>query len=182
MTGSTPEGEGDIPDGGVDNFNGGCNTPPLYPFSPIMINQIICGRSNTYLVGLDNYRDTDWYEITVTESGVLYWTAIANFDLQIFILNGDCSFVQVLAGGSNGGNCNQVQISAPVSPGNYYLWAGPTFFSGMPEGENYNVIATFNEPPPPDWYIAPVPVSNWAIFIAIGLIAAFALFRFMRRS
>ena len=182
VPGSTPEGEGDIPDEGVDNFNGGCNSPPLYPFSPIIFDQVICGRSNTYLVGGSDFRDTDWYEITVTEAGVLYWTGMASFELYLFILDDDCNTIPVLASGGNTGNCSQVQLSYPVEPGNYYLWAGPSSFSGLPDGENYNVIATFNGPPPPDWCTSAVPVSNWALFVAMGLIAVFVIFRLSRKS
>jgi hypothetical protein len=179
--GSTPEGEPDIPDEGEDVTNGGCNnTVPI--FSPIALNQVICGRCNTYVVGTVNTRDTDWYEITLSEGGTLYFTGIANFTMQlILIYNTDCNNPQYVLT-TTFGNCDEGQVSYTVGPGTYWFWVGPTFFDGMPDGQTYNIIATLDAPPPPDWAVAVVPVSNWALFIAIGLIAAFVVFRIWRRS
>jgi hypothetical protein len=187
---ATPEGEPDIPDYGYDEVNGGCNqlnnpapnNNPIY--SPISLNQVICGRVNTY-IGPDggDYRDTDWYEITLTEAGRLYWSAYADQSINIYILGGDCSSVIAVADASSS-NCNLATCYADLGPGTHWLWVGPTNFSGLDEGENYNVIATLDSPPPADWCeLAPaVPVSNWALFIAIGLIVTFVLFRTWRRS
>lgn len=181
---SIPEGEGDIPDYGTDNFNGGCNSNPNV-FSPIQLNRVICGRANTYISPAGGTsRDTDWYEITLTEAGTLYWSAIADFQLYLFILNSDCNNIVVFASAQASG-CVPATISADLPAGTYYLWAGYYDFSGLPVGHNYNAVATFNAPPPDDWCTLqpPVetPVSNWALFIAIGLIGMFVAFRFWRK-
>jgi len=182
---STPEGEGDIPNGSdYDYFNGGCNTPPGFPTSPILLNQVICGRANTYIAaGGGEARDTDWYEITLTEAGTLYWSAVTDFPLNFFILSGDCLNTVYASGQSTG--CTPAVISAALPAGTYYLWAGYWQFSGLPVGRNYNVVATLNAPPPTDWctLTPPVetPVSNWALFLGIGLITLFAAFRFWRK-
>jgi hypothetical protein len=177
---SIPEGEGDIPDYGIDDFNAGCNAPEYgYPFSPIQLYQVICGRTNTYYNGGD-FRDTDWYKITLTEAGTLYWSGYASFNLQLYILSGDCLNYTYASG--LGGNCSLVSISASLPAGTYYLWAGLNVFTGVPEGKNYNVIATLNAPPPENFCdaVAPVPVSNWALYIGIALILVFAIVRFRK--
>jgi hypothetical protein len=181
---SIPEGEGDIPNNGTDNFNGGCNSIPSV-FSPILLNQVICGRTNTYYDASGaTSRDTDWYEITLTEAGTLYWSAIADFRLNLFILNDNCNSIVLYASGQ-ATNCSPASISAALPAGTYYLWAGYYDYSGLPIGRNYNAVATFNAPPPDDWCNInppPVPVSNWALFIGIGLILVFAVVRLKRIS
>ena len=179
---STPEGEADIQDYGYDVVNGGCNqlnyTPPQEPiYSPIELYQVVCGRSNTY-IGPEGgaFRDTDWYEITLTEAGTLYWSGYADFDLQlVLIYNADCNnlqydVVQVTA-------CNTGTLSHNVEAGTYWLWVGPSAFDGLAQGGNYNVIASLNGPPPADWCSVELPVSNWALFLAIGLIALSFVYR-----
>lgn len=176
---SSPEGEGDILDDDEDNFNGGCNSDP-YAFSPIGLNEVICGRNNTYTNQGSAYRDTDWYEITITESGTLYWSGYASYSLRLFILTGDCNNLITLATDVNTDPCEMVQISANVTPGTYYLFAATDGYSGLPSGANYNVIATFDEPPLDNLCSRNIPLSNWPILLAIGLIAVALVFRFWR--
>ena len=173
---SIPEGEPDIPDYGPD-LNSGCNSFPVVT-TPIELNQVICGRANTYY-NYGDFRDTDWYEITLTEAGTLYWSGYAMFSLQLYILNSDCNNLTQYAGGTTS-ECSPVSISADLPAGTYYLWAGPSFFTGLPVAQNYTVMATFNAPPLEGFCPEPVPVSNWPLFMALGLIALLVTFRFWR--
>jgi hypothetical protein len=182
---STPEGEPDILDNGVDVTDGGCNMidfgmEPL--FIPVQLNQAICGRTNTYNYFGAEYRDTDWYEITLTEAGTLYWAGYAPIDLQLFILGTNCGPDIIVYGSGIAGSCNHVTLAAVLPAGTYYLWAGPSLFNGLSEGVNYNVMATLNAPPPANFCdaVPPVPVSNWALYIGIGLILVFTLVRFRK--
>jgi hypothetical protein len=184
LTCSTPEGEGDIPNGGTDNFNGGCNSIPTV-FSPIQFNQVICGRANTYInAGGGNSRDTDWYKITLAQAGTLYWSAVADFPLNLYMLSGDC-LNNVYASGQSL-DCTPAVLSAALPAGTYYLFAAYYNWDGLAVGRNYNAVATFNAPPPDDWCtLQPpleTPVSNWALFMAIGLIGLFVTFRIWRRA
>jgi hypothetical protein len=182
---SFPEGEGDIPYGGIDHFNGGCNSNP-HVFSSIALNTVICARTNTY-IGSEGggFRDTDWYEITLTEAGTLYYSVFSSFTLYMYILNNDCSSIVSYTGGLSTGNCEPYTVSAYLPAGTYYLWAGYSDFTGLPNGGTYQLIATLDAPPPADWCtIEPpseVPVSNWALYLAIGLIGMFVAFRFWRK-
>lgn len=176
-----PEGEGDIPNGGTDTFNGGCQSPGNH-FSPLMLNQVICGRNNTYIdAGGISRRDTDWYEITLDEPGTLYVSGYAEYSFRLSIRPRLCPAAPLITNGLGEG-CELITISANLPAGTYIIWALPTFTSGMPEGQNYNFVATLNTPPPANFcsVVYPVPVSNWALFIGIGLILLFAVVRFSK--
>jgi hypothetical protein len=181
---SGPEGEPDIPNEGVDVTNGGCNMTqfgltPLW--TPIQLNQTICGRTNTYVYQNGTYRDTDWYEITLEEGGTLYVSGIAPFSMQLLLIYAaDCISPQYISGSTSG--CDILTLSATVSAGTYWIWAGPTFFEGMPQGANYNFVVTLNEPPVGGLCVESVPIADWPLYLAAGLIALAVAFRFWRRS
>ena len=52
------------------------NNPPVVD---IQCGQTVCGKSGTYYVGTTQRRDTDWYEITLTETKTLQWSVYAEF-------------------------------------------------------------------------------------------------------
>ena len=71
-----------------DDVNGGCNMEPgTENFELINAGDVICGTawSNTSL------RDTDWYELTITDWKTIYWTVEAEFPVDAFILSSDCN-------------------------------------------------------------------------------------------
>jgi len=144
LPGSTPEGEGDIPDGGIDTYNGGCQSPGNL-FSPLVLNQVICGRNNTYVTGGANKRDADWYEITLNEPGTLYVSGYAEYYFRLNIRPRICPGAPLLAQ-ALGEGCELITISKNLPAGTYVIWALPAFLSGMPEGQNYNFVATLNAP------------------------------------
>ncbi len=79
--GGFAEGEPPLVDDYVDTWNGGCNTPPGYPFQELMGdaagNLILCGVSGWYMFNGNNYRDTDWFHIYAGPSGAVEITADA---------------------------------------------------------------------------------------------------------
>lgn len=172
-----PEGEADIPDGGTDTVNGGCNYDPPR-FTSIQIGDVFCGRGNQY----NNYgtRDLDWYRIVLTEPKTLYWSVIANF------------YTHIQMNGNIGGPCNgqygiafsNVEpgtvgtISGNLAPGEYYFIVAPVGWGPGLEGD---YMVTLTEQPPQDpWCSGVVPISNWALYIGIGLILVFAFVRFRK--
>jgi len=175
---ATNENEPNIPDNGMDVVNGGCNnSSPI--FSPISLGETYCGRSNTYLIGSSNYRDTDWYEIVLTQTTDLYWTVVAEFPVQVFIINGDCNNSTQFASGS-GFACEEVQVYANLPAGTYYLWVGPSVFTGIENGGDYLVVAS-DGPPPSPYCDIPIPISNWAIILGVLLIGTFIVVRYRTR-
>lgn len=176
---SLQEGEADIPDDGTDVVNGGCNNAtPI--FTDIQIGDVFCGRGNGYMVGGFSYRDTDWYRIVLTESKTLYWSGIANFNCVFYIFDGICGAPSIIASttpalGTVG------TASATIGPGTYVFFAAPAVFWPIPGNTgDYMVTLTELAPGDPDSWCTSVPISNWALFIGIGLILIAAVIRFRR--
>jgi hypothetical protein len=144
-TNGIPEGEPDCYDDYIDSTNIGCNADPLSGavFTPINAGDTICGTAGTYVVGgTQNTRDTDWYRLVVSNDATLIWSGVAEFELLLFIIDAgseDCLDYSVITN-SSGPACSTVVVSAVVTPGVYYLWAGPAVFAGIPCGSPY--IAT----------------------------------------
>ncbi len=139
--GSIAEGEVCPEDGYIDDFNGGCNsTPPV--FSTINNGDVICGTASTFVFEGADHRDTDWYEITVEEPTIITWSVVADFPVNIFIIDGSlgCNSYSVIAVG-NAAPCETATATAPVTQGTYWLWVGPSIFSGMPCGTTNNYVA-----------------------------------------
>ncbi len=136
--GSIPEGEPPIGDEYVDMYNGGCNSDPTI-FQPIACGDVICGESATYLFEGQNYRDTDWYELVLNEPMIITWKAIAEFPLQIVIIDAStgCDPITVVDI-TTAPPCEMAALTSEcLPPGVYWLWAGPNVFQGVPPGSNY---------------------------------------------
>jgi hypothetical protein len=119
--------EGEAPLNNPDNYNGGCNSaPPAY--GTILAGQTICGTCFTIENAL---RDTDWFHFNVTTAGTYTWNVTANFDAQCFILNDDCSNIQLL-GQAAGPACTPLSASASLTPGSYVVFVSPSGFAGVP--------------------------------------------------
>ncbi len=60
-----PEGEPPLEDDYVDTWNGGCNSPPSYPFQQLCGNDdrelVLCCNAGNYSYQGSAYRDTDWF-------------------------------------------------------------------------------------------------------------------------
>ena len=107
--------------------NGGCNNDnPPYTTEPINCGDTVCGTS--YFDG--GTRDTDWFEVTIAQDGILTWTVVAEFAPQPLVINAgslDCVDYTVVAGDA-GNPCEEVSFSVSVLAGDvYWLWMGPDF-------------------------------------------------------
>jgi hypothetical protein len=146
--GSIPEGEPDCGEGYVDNYNGGCNSD-VPVFQPITIGQTIYGSSGTWHTESGNYRDTDWYILSLTQPKTIKWTVVAEFAMQCFIFAaGDCQSISPMSNG-RAVSGDTITIEANASPGDYYLFVSPYFFSGFPCPSNYIATLTAEDPPLP---------------------------------
>jgi hypothetical protein len=146
------EGEPACGDGYNDTYNGGCNSSPAV-FQPIACGDTVCGTSGTFDFNGSSYRDTDWYELTLTQAQEVTWSAEAEFDVLIFIIDagsGNCVDYSIL-GYTTGVECDKINLTMNLAPGTYWLWVGPSVFSGVPctgEGSNYVASVECNEPAP----------------------------------
>jgi hypothetical protein len=134
--GASQEGEGQPCGIPSDFFNGGCNSVPE-AYSAIACGQTVCGSG-----AFDgSFRDTDWYQINVTEPTEFTWSCDgSNFDWQLFIidLNAGCGGLTILSAAS-GTACSTGSTSAIVGPGTYAMFMGPQFAGNVACETDYTV-------------------------------------------
>jgi hypothetical protein len=155
--GGADEGE---PDCGLptDTVNGGCNSNPQV-FGTISVGGTVCGTAGNN----GGTRDTDWYQVDLTEGTELTWTVTPEFPCLIGMVATGCS------GGFIGGTAFTTDTCLPVSStkclaaGTYYMFVAPSAFGGVPCGARY--IATLTgvpcdaEPPANDLCSNATPIA-----------------------
>ncbi len=133
--GNVAEGEPPLVDGYVDLHNGGCNTPPDYPLQAITgdLNgeRIFCGVGGWYDFGGADYRDTDWFVLTMGEGGVIDVTIDAEQSVIAFELGPqDCDAVGVLQSVTAGPCMDAYLTITGYQPEQVvWLWVGSTVFT-----------------------------------------------------
>jgi len=159
----------------VDIWNGGCNSDP-YVFETINCGAVILGTSGTYDYYGGSYRDTDWFQIDVTEGSDIVMQGMADFDVQFVIIDGrlGCDGVIVSSGLASAGQTLTIQ-AANVPAGTYWLWAGPQGFTGVPCGTQYWFSVSCNG-------ITPIPtLSEWGMILLLILMAVTGI-AYIRRA
>jgi hypothetical protein len=144
-----PEGE---PNCGLPDFtNGGCNaTPPLFFF--LNCGDALCG---TYAAE-GGTRDTDWFNLftTLPNTGIT-WSLVGEGPTLGFIIQpgpdplNPCSGLVILTSGT-ADPCDPIILNAcAATPGEYWTWAGPSVFEGVPCGATYNALLDCGSCPGP---------------------------------
>jgi len=138
----------DCPEGAVvetepvdEHLNDGCAMKDDPAWIPIDCNTTFCGVA--WANGQS--RDTDWFEFSIEENSRVTWSGEAEFGLGLFILRPDyeCQSVFVLAVDALELPNDQITCSAVLSPGTYWLWAGPSGFTPTVDScQNYVVTLT----------------------------------------
>ncbi|MFH1690231.1 MAG: hypothetical protein ABIE42_08340 [Candidatus Eisenbacteria bacterium] len=153
--GAIIEGEAVCGAGYIDAFNGGCNAdPPVFqPVMPSSNTITIFGTSGTF----DDFsRDTDWYQIYVSVSNTITFSATAEFPVLIFFLDADlpleCDDPGLVISSATASPCEPATLTETVGPGLYWLWVGPSVFACQPCGLEYIVEI--------DGYVGPSPVED----------------------
>lgn len=148
--GGYAEGEPDLVNDYVDNYNGGCNTPPGFPFQPLTADEngdlILCGVSGWYLSAGSQYRDTDWYILSMGAGGSIEITADAEYATFFFELAPQICDQVAVAQQITAGPCAEafMTISGYGSGSPVWFWAGPTVFA-PPAGDNmYDYVVWFS--------------------------------------
>jgi len=150
--GALLEGEPTLVDDYEDFHNGGCNTDNVNPPFQDLWGQgngtvQICGVAGWYNYYGSNYRDTDWFQIYMGDSGVAEITIDAEVATYLFEVGPqDCNNVGVL----------QNITVGPCSPGSMFvygnphspvwIWVGPTVFY-PPDGfvgNEYDYVMTIS--------------------------------------
>jgi hypothetical protein len=144
------EGEPPLVPNYVDNWNGGCNTPPGYPFQNVVGDDngdaILCGVSGWYTSNGGNFRDTDWYILTMGAAGTIEITASANEDTYIFELGPqDCEAVGVIQSTTCPCCTDAFMTISGYEPGApVWFWVGPTVFTPPNYWYEYAYMVWFN--------------------------------------
>jgi len=144
--GALQENEPNCGDEYVDVTDGGCNSDPAV-FIPITCGQVVCGTTGTYLYTGLQYRDTDWYELTLTSPMTVTWKTVGDFANLVFIIQAPCPGTIIAS--ATAARCDTATVSAVCNPGTYYLWVGPSVFTGIPCGTQYVGVVTCEPYVPP---------------------------------
>jgi hypothetical protein len=136
------EGEPDCADGYIDNYNGGCNsTPNVFNILPTACETVICGKAGVYN-SLGN-RDTDWYQFVTTDSTEIHIEGIAEFDLQLGLIDGNAgcpvAAFMTVAMVTEG---QLAILDTVVGAGTWWIWAGPSNWNNWPCGSDYQITLT----------------------------------------
>ncbi|MFQ5491452.1 MAG: hypothetical protein ACE5GE_12090, partial [Phycisphaerae bacterium] len=146
-----------------DTFNGGCNTSVGAVFSPLICNTTMCGE--TYRSG--NRRDTDWFELILTQSTRITLIMTSDFEGAV------TGFIQQIDGVHNWATRDEACLNltgyiTPVDfhtdqacgtsitvtecfpPGRIWAFAGSIGAAGAPvtfECHRYNLVVSCPESP-----------------------------------
>lgn len=106
-------------------INAGCNAQnPHDPENPAF-TAMACGDTFCGTAFAGGSRDTDWYEVTLTEQTQLDWTVTSQMPVSVIIVAGDCDSSFGLLAESFASACRPNTASACVEPGTYYLFVSP---------------------------------------------------------
>lgn len=126
--------------GYVDVYNGGCNsTPPVFfelacGDDPLLF----CGESGAWTDGSMNYRDTDWWSVTLTATKAIRFTTCASFAVQTFLIipDPDCgNFTYPYLETADAYLPAVIEVT--LDPGTYWYWIGPQWSDPVPCGSFY---------------------------------------------
>jgi hypothetical protein len=116
---AAPEGE----DCGSD-ANGGCNSiPPIYGSIPC--GGAVCGT----IWAAGGTRDTDWYRFSLCVDSTVTWEVTSEAPAVLFILNDNCSNIQLLAQGEAPA-CGTGSASTFLTAGSYVAFIATGSLSG----------------------------------------------------
>ncbi len=142
--GSTPEDEPECYDDYEDHTNGGCGSMPVV-FGDVSCGQTICGTSGNFLYDGGQTKDTDWYNFYLTEGTEVTITAMAEFDMMVFILemgpDNPCDGFQILYY-EIAPICEEYSFMVNLPAGDYWIWVAPEAFEGVPCGSAYYFTVT----------------------------------------
>jgi hypothetical protein len=139
------EGEPTCYDNYNDVYNGGCNAVPFPVFQilePTGGDITICGTTGVFDFDTQLYRDTDWYQMDITETSYICLSGDAEIPCYFFIIDGrgGCATSAVLAYGIAGPCAPVSDICYECDPGTWWAWAGPNAWnSSFACGSRYNL-------------------------------------------
>lgn len=129
-----------------DQYNGGCNTLPFPVFQPVMPCDplLICGETGVFPYDTTTYRDTDWYELTITELTTICVGGEYACNGQTLIIDGrygcDGSLIPAYYQSTP---CEEFAgLCWDCDAGTWWVWSGPTDWGDYPCGTVYWINIT----------------------------------------
>ncbi|MFH2055026.1 MAG: hypothetical protein ABIJ61_03625, partial [bacterium] len=121
-----------------EDENGGCNMSPN-TFFPISCGETVCGS----IWADGGSRDTDWYELVLTEANLVEWYCEAEFDAVIgFVDTSDCGLAAALDPYATFYACETGSVSRVAGPGTYWLFVSHQTYYDVPCGGDNDFFAT----------------------------------------
>jgi hypothetical protein len=129
-----------------DDTNGGCGMDPPQ-FESLNCTETICGT----IWAEDGWRDTDWFEVVVTEPTSFVWSAVAEFPVIIGLVetdplgSGDCwDMTGYLDPWDMAGSVPDVAeiMTDMLPPGVYWFWISHQDFYGAPCSSMSDYVVT----------------------------------------
>jgi hypothetical protein len=112
-----------------EDLNGGCNDLVNGAVSLADLGDVICG--NYWAEG--SFRDTDWYEFTLTENKIVSFSLQGQIQSNIFLVGASCPAGVIATGIGAAGSCDPVQINdVCLVAGTYRIVVVPALFEGTP--------------------------------------------------
>jgi hypothetical protein len=139
--GGFPEGEPPLVEDYVDEYNGGCQaTQNGWQQLPgdAAGALTLCGVSGWYLFDGSDYRDTDWYLLTMGRGGSIEVTGDAEYATYLFEIGPqDCASVGIVQQVTVGPCAASTMTIAGYAEGApVWFWVGPTAYSDPDGGDN----------------------------------------------
>lgn len=140
--GAIYEGEPTCYDNYDDQYNGGCNSvPPVFQQLTAAPLITICGESGVFLYGASTYRDTDWFEIELTEDRQVTLTMCSDFPSLFGFIDsslypdctGDIYIDPYLITDANISG----ELSAFLSAGTWWIFVSTADWGNYPCGSEY---------------------------------------------
>ncbi len=123
------------------DLNGGCNNPD-FAVTQVPYGSVVWG--NAWASG--GTRDTDWYEFTLSETTSVTVSAIANFNVRVFVLDNLCP-PTILGTDNSALPCDPATVTVDLAAGTYRVFAGTDGFDGLPcDSGNNNYVLTIGTP------------------------------------
>ncbi|MDY0110127.1 MAG: hypothetical protein RBT60_09350 [Candidatus Krumholzibacteria bacterium] len=123
------ENEPPLVNGYEDAYNGGCASSDFgYPFQTLEC-PTICGTTGFYLsVDQSQYRDTDWFYVTIPDGGVLEITGDAEYITATYQLTGDCAGGMTVVQSMDVGPCSEGTMTITGAAGSQAIfWVGASW-------------------------------------------------------
>ncbi|MBN2541874.1 choice-of-anchor J domain-containing protein, partial [bacterium] len=135
--GGTPE-----PELCGEDVNGGCNMA-IPAYTAISCGDTICGTAWS----TDSTRDSDWYQLVLTEPKSVIWKVIAEFPVRAIIVDGNagCDDYFIYAD-AIAPTCDTLEIKYSLVPGIYWLLVLPADFYTLPCTLEYVAILDCEDP------------------------------------